>query len=82
MKLQWSPKELQEGDRFEMRLTLAPELYVQNGQTDWDALGDGATLTMPVTIDNTAPVLEDVSYSATDHVLRVTATDTQYLALT
>lgn len=53
LKLQWSPKELQEGDRFEMRLTLAPELYVQNGQTDWDALGDGATLTMPVTIDNT-----------------------------
>ena len=80
LKLQWSPKELQEGDRFEMRLTLAPELYVQNGQTDWDALGDGATLTMPVTIDNTAPVLEDVSYSATDHVLRVTATDNQYLA--
>lgn len=80
LKLKWAPKDLNEGDRFEMRLTLAPELYVKDGQTDWDALGDGATLTMPVTVDNTAPVLEDVSYSATDHVLRVTASDNQYLA--
>ena len=45
---------------------MAPELYVDAaGHVDWDALGEGASMEMPMVIDNTAPTLEDVSLSLT-----------------
>lgn len=60
---------------------MAPELYVDaTGQVNWNALGEGASMRMPVVIDNTAPTLEDVSLSLTGDSLQVTARDNQYVA--
>lgn len=81
LNLNWSPAGLKEGDAVELALTLAPELYVQkDGTVNWDALGKGASLKMPAVIDNTAPVLEDVSLSLTGDTMTVTASDNRYLA--
>ena len=67
--------------KLEVGLTLAPEYYVAaDGTTDWAALGKGATFSMPLVVDNTAPTLEDVSLSLTGNTLTVTASDNQYIA--
>ena len=67
--------------KLEVGLTLAPEYYVDaDGNTDWDALGKGATFSMPLVVDNTAPTLEDVSLSLTGKTLTVTASDNQYVS--
>ena len=67
--------------KLEVGLTLAPEYYVDaDGNTDWDALGTGATFSMPLVVDNTAPTLEDVSLSLTGNTLTVTASDNQYVS--
>lgn len=51
-----------EGDSYVVSLTMVPEYYVnKDGSVDWDALGDGATLSIPFAIDNTAPELLAVS---------------------
>lgn len=69
-----------EGDQLMATLTLAPEYYVdENGQVDWDALGEGASLSVPMVIDNTAPeVIGDISIS--DNTLTVSVRDNQYVA--
>lgn len=76
----YAPKGIEEGIKLVMGLTLAPEYYVDaEGNTDWDALDDAATFSVPVTIDNTAPVLADVS-AEEDGTLVVSASDNQYIA--
>lgn len=71
---------LPEGSTVEIGLTLAPELYVDDatGAVDWDALGDGASLTTQVTIDNTAPEL--LSADVEDGALLVSVRDKEYVA--
>lgn len=70
-----------EDDKLKLSLTLAPEYYVDaEGNVDWDALGEGASLTVPMVVDNTAPVLEDVSVSLTGNTMTVKASDNQYVA--
>ena len=77
----WAPEGLAEGDQIEVALSLAPEYYLQaDGSVNWDAMGDGATLSTVATVDNTAPVLEDVSLSLTGNTLTVTASDNRYVA--
>ena len=74
-------KGIPDGTKLEVGLTLAPEYYVAaDGTTDWDALGEGATFSMPLVVDNTAPTLEDVSLSLTGKTLTVTAFDNQYIS--
>ena len=81
LKPNYTPSGLEEGDQIELALTMAPELYVDAaGHVDWDALGEGASMEMPMVIDNTAPTLEDVSLSLTGDSLQVTARDNQYVA--
>ena len=83
VRLNWNGAGvLNEGDTVELKLTLAPELYVDNatGDVDWDALGKGASRTVQVTIDNTAPVISDVKYDEAAGTLTVTASDNQYVA--
>lgn len=74
----------EEGDSYELSLTMAPEYYVDDeGNVDWDALGHGATLSMPFTIDNTAPEVTDVEGSilhSDNGQFTVTVTDNQYFA--
>lgn len=80
----WTPAG-QEGDLYEITLTMAPEYYLNdNGDIDWDALGEGASLSIQFTIDNTAPAVTDVEGSIL-HIdgasaLTVTASDNQNIA--
>lgn len=80
--LNWNGTGLSEGDTVTLTLTLAPELYMdyEDGTVDWDALGKGASRSVRVTIDNTAPVVNSVTYNETDGTLTVNATDNQYVA--
>ena len=66
---------------LELGITLIPEYYVdKNGNVDWNSLGDGVTFSMTMTVDHTAPVLEDVSLSLLKNTMTITATDNQYIA--
>lgn len=71
---------LPEGSTVEISLTLAPELYVDDatGAVDWAALGDGASFTTQVTIDNTAPEL--LSADVENGSLLVSVQDGEYVA--
>ena len=80
--LNWNGTGLSEGDTVTLTLTLAPELYMdyEDGTVDWDALGKGASRSVRVTIDNTAPVVNSVTYNEEAGTLTVTASDNQYVA--
>ena len=70
-----------EGDIVSIGLTLAPEYYVDaEGNVAWDALAEGATLGTTAVIDNTAPVLEDVSINLLSDSISVFAHDNNYIA--
>ena len=70
-----------EGDVVSFGLTLAPEYYVDaEGNVDWDALAEGATLSSTAVIDNTAPEIEDVVMSLMGKGLTITASDNNYIA--
>ena len=76
-----NPRGAAEGDVLEVLLTLAPEYYVDaEGNADWDALGEGATYGITATVDNTAPVLENVYLDLKNNCLVVKASDNQYVA--
>ena len=75
------PKDAEEGDQLLLNLALAPEYYMDaEGNIDWEALGDGTNFSLPLVVDNTAPVLKDVSMSLTGNTMTVTASDNQYVA--
>ena len=70
-----------EGDVITMGLTLAPEYYVDSkGNVNWDELGEGATFSMSMTVDNTAPVLYEASFNMLANTITVTASDNEYVA--
>ena len=74
-----------EGDKILATMTLAPEYYASYVGEDlyinWDALGEGATLSVPMVIDNTAPELVgNNAVSNSGNTLTVTAKDNQYIA--
>lgn len=71
---------LPEGTEVELSLTLAPELYVDGDQVNWDALGKGASQTMILAIDNTAPELKNAEYDGTTKTLSITVKDNRYTA--
>ena len=76
-----NPADFLEETMLEMGITLVPEYYVDaEGNVAWDQLGDGVTLSMTVTVDNTAPVLNDVAHSMMNNTLNVDVTDNQYVA--
>ncbi len=74
------PKGIEEGNQLKLSLTLVPEYYGEGDAIDWDALGEGATFSVPMVVDNTAPELKDVSVSLTGNTMTVTASDNQYVA--
>jgi len=74
---------IKEGTKLEVSFQLAPEYYVnEDGSVRWDDLGEGAKMSIPVVIDNTAPDIVDVSRETTDDadVMTVMAHDNQYIA--
>lgn len=73
--------EVEENTAIDVRLVMIPEYYVDaEGNVNWEALGDGVALSMPMVIDNTAPVVDAVDVNVEDLILNVTATDNQYIA--
>ncbi|MGM9641023.1 MAG: S8 family serine peptidase, partial [Faecousia sp.] len=81
LNTKFTPKGAAEGDVLDLALTLVPEYYVDDaGNVNWDALGQGTDLAVSAVVDNTAPVLEDVSVSLTGNTMTVTASDNQYIA--
>ena len=79
--MKWAPRNVAEGQTLEFRVDTALEYYVdENGEVDWDALGTGATLTIPLTMDSTAPVIQGVHVDVENNILTVEASDNQYVA--
>ncbi|MBE6945614.1 MAG: hypothetical protein E7459_05955, partial [Ruminococcaceae bacterium] len=77
----FDPAGLPEGTELELSLTLVPEYYVDaEGNVAWDKLGKGASLSVPMVVDNTAPTMGDVSLSLTSNTLNVVAADDRYVA--
>ena len=70
-----------EDDVISMAFTMAPEYYQNaDGTTNWDALGEGASLDISMVIDNTDPVIENVDIDLENNTMTVTASDNQYIA--
>ena len=77
----FDPSGIAEDTSIELGLTLIPEYYVDGeGNVDWNALGDGVTLSMPMVIDNKAPTVKNVDIDTDSKVMTVTASDNQYIA--
>ena len=77
----FAPRGIADNTLLEVGLCLVPEYYVdQNGNVDWANLGDGTTFSMGMTVDNTAPVLNDISLSLIKNTMTVNVTDNQYVA--
>ena len=81
LPVKYKGEGLPEGTQLEFTLELAPELYVRDdGTTDWESLGKGSVYTIPLTIDNTAPEILEISYNLVSNTMTVTARDNQYVA--
>ncbi len=81
LSIKFVPKGAQEGDQLELSLTLAPEYYMDaQGNVRWEDLGAGASMRIPMVVDNTAPELLDVSLSLMGSTMTVKAKDNQYVA--
>ncbi len=81
VSVDFAPRGASQGDQLALTLTLAPEYYVdREGNVNWEALGKGASFTVPMVVDNTAPELLDVSLSLMGGNLTVQAKDNQYVA--
>lgn len=77
----FTPENAREGDQLEVNLTLVPEYYVDDeGNVDWDALGDGATFSTPMVVDNTAPVMTSMTLDVMNNTIVVKASDNHYVA--
>ncbi len=73
--------EIAENTNIEMGLMLIPEYYLDaEGNFDAEALGHGVELSMEMTIDNTAPVINDISLGFMSRELVLNVTDNQYVA--
>lgn len=73
---------LPENTTVELALTMVPEYFVaEDGTVDWEAVANANnTLSTTVTIDNTAPAIDDIQLDQENNLLTVTATDNQYVA--
>ena len=77
--------DLPEGTSLNISFVAAPELYctydpsLERFTANWEQLGEGAYLTVPLTIDNTAPELLDLEL-VDGRYLRLKARDNHYIA--
>ena len=76
-----SVKGVADGTLLEVGMNLIPEYYVnEDGSIDWDALGRGTMFSMTMTVDNVAPVLNDVVIDTENGVLSIEVLENQYVA--
>ena len=81
LETNFSLKNTSEDDEISMSFTLVPEYYIDDeGNVDWDALGEGATRSIDLVIDNTAPELKGVSVDVVNNTMTIVASDNQYIA--
>ena len=68
--LGWAAGDLKEGSKLVLNFSLAPEYYVDytEGSVAWDELGEGASISLPIVIDNTAPDIVKVEHVVTSGV--------------
>ena len=81
---------ISEGERISVGVVAVPEYYVDGDGTlsaedvqqliENGELGQGAYLSTSMMVDNTAPVVEDISKSMLNNKLTITASDENYLA--
>ncbi|MBQ7638715.1 MAG: S8 family serine peptidase [Clostridia bacterium] len=83
----YSPSDLEEGDEIIFTVSYAPEYYVnEDGEIDWDALGEGASESINAIVDNTDPEISDVYFEGYDPAtlswdsINVEAKDNRYIA--
>lgn len=70
-----------ENTAVELAFEAALEYYVdESGNVAWDELGEGAALTIPAVVDNTAPSVLSVEVDNENNKLIVTVQDNQYVA--
>ena len=70
-----------ENTAVELAFEAALEYYVdESGNVSWDELGEGAALTIPAVVDNTAPSVLSVEVDNENNKLIVTVQDNQYVA--
>ncbi len=55
--LGYTPTGVEENSKLFFSYTMAPEYFVTDGEVDWDALDENATMSIEATVDNTAPEL-------------------------
>lgn len=68
-----------ENDTLTISFDLAPEYYIgADGKVDWSKVDGSNALSVPVTIDNTAPVIKEIVKNG--NTLSVTIEDNQYVA--
>ena len=79
--LQWTARNVAEGDTLEFFVEVAPEYYMnEDGSVNWEALHDGAKLSIPLTMDSTAPEISNVTVDLESGTLWVDALDNRYVA--
>jgi len=71
--------EQNDGDIIEIYLTTLPEYYSEGKMGENSTPGVGATLKISGPVDDTAPVVSDITYNS-DGTLSVTAADSNYIA--
>ena len=86
-RLDWTGRDaagepLPDGTKVHVSMTAVPHYYrAEDGSYSYEDLGPGATMTTPLTIDNTAPEILDVDISGVgEDRLTVTALDNEYVA--
>ena len=73
--------KIPEGSSILLNYQLAPEYYVnEDDSVRWDDLGSGASFTLPLVIDNTAPVITSAQKFNDTNALVVRASDNEYIA--
>lgn len=72
---------LENNDKITLDLVLVPEYYVDSeGNVALDELGEGAHMSVPLTIDNVKPNVVEATYDEKTHTINVTANDNNYVA--
>ncbi len=84
-KFGFKPTGLADGTELTYEITMAPEYFVDDeGNVDWDALGDGTSMRISAIVDNTAPEIKDLTlgYVKDERAfgLSLKASDNQYVS--
>ena len=71
---------VQEDNVLELSLTVLPEYYMEGRLGESQPAGEGATLSITAVIDETAPVVSEITYNENSGALDVTAQDNNFVS--